>query len=310
MLSRDWGAGEDIASIMSGDSFENVILTQTEGLALDMHKSHKNLNIIVLGGAGKGKTQSFVLPNLLQCNTSYVINDKNSYLLNETRETLEKNGYDIVVINVDELEKFTGRIYLGDAYKLNPEFFMEMERFEFREAGDRKMALFINNTHKTNQEFTAEMYSVIIGFLFTKAKAIESGKLNRHVRFILDDFHDLGKIPGIEKYIAGMSFHNISASIIVHNLSKLKYIYPKTWEELVHNCDSTLFMGCKERNTLEYMSERSRPVKAVQGVATTAGAPRITPNELDNMLNEKCVLYIRGMKPFYSDKYNTLQEGD
>lgn len=123
--------------------------------------------------------------------------------------------------------------------------------------GDELSALFviISDTDATFNFLVAIMYSQLFNLLCTKADNSEGGKLNYHVRCLLDEFANIGEIPQFEKLIATIRSREISASIILQAKSQLKAIYKDNADTIEGNCDTTLFLGGKEKSTLKEISE-------------------------------------------------------
>ena len=188
--------------------------------------------------------------------------------------------------------------------------------------GDRKTALFIiiSDTDATFNFLVAMMYSQMFNLLCTKAdnNPDGSGKLKHHVRCILDEFANIGQIPDFEKLIATIRSREISASIILQSQSQLKAIYKDNADTIIGNCDSTLFLGGKEKSTLKEISESlDKATIDTYNTSDTRGQSRsygmnyqklgrelMTAGEIQKMDGAKCILQIRGVKPFFSNKYD------
>lgn len=185
--------------------------------------------------------------------------------------------------------------------------------------GDEKTALFviIPDSDTTFNFIVAMMYSQLFDSLYYTADFKNKGRLKNHVRFLLDEFANIGQIPDFDKLIATMRSREISVSIILQNLSQLKTMYKDNWESIIGNCDSVLFLGGKEPSTLEYVSKAlgkqtidTRSINYSKGRNSSSsynygivGRELMQPNELGVMPDSDCVLLIRGMKPFYSKKF-------
>ncbi len=196
----------------------------------------------------------------------------------------------------------------------------EQDEMELDTIGDRKTALFviISDTDDTFNFIAAIMYSQLFNLLCDKADDVYGGKLPVHVRFLLDEFANIGQIPKFEKLIATMRSREISASIILQSQSQLKSIYKDHADTIISNCDTTLFLGGKEKTTLKELSEilgketidynntsenRGRETSYGRNY-NKMGKPLMTPDELAVMDGGKCILQIRGVRPFFSDKYD------
>ena len=186
--------------------------------------------------------------------------------------------------------------------------------------GDRKVALFcITPTADTTFNFLVGlMYTQLFESLYHKA---ETQSENRHlkydVRFMLDEFANIGRIPDFCEKLATMRKYGISCTIIIQALSQLKAIYKDEWEVIIGNCDSLLFLGGSDKTTLEYISailgketirsQNSSRSYGKQGSYSTSfnkvGRELMTPSELKTMDNEDCIYFLRGLDPFYSRKF-------
>ena len=142
-----------------------------------------------------------------------------------------------------------------------------------------------------------------------------------HVRFILDEFSNIGQIPKFEKLIATIRSREISASIILQAQSQLKALYKDNADTIVGNCDTTLFLGGKEKSTLKEMSEilgketidlyntgESRGKETSHSLNyQKVGKELMSMDEISVMDGGKCILLLRGVRPFLSNKYDLLK---
>lgn len=440
--SARWSSKEEIKRLKDRNRYKNVILTQTESLSIKTRKTRKNLNVLVVGGSGSGKTRFYVKPNLMQHNTSYVITDPKGELFLSSAKMLENKGYKIKVLNLVEMENsfnynpfayircekdiivlinqliknttpknstsndpfwekaetallqaiFLYLWYLAPEEEQNfsmvmtllrhaevkeededflsvlDYMFQELEEKEkdhiavkqykiFKQAagktaksilvsvgvrlaifnikaledltytdtlelhklGEEKTALFIiiPDADSTFNFLAAMMYSQIFSTLYYRADFVHKGRLPIHVRFMLDEFPNIGQIPDFEKMVATMRSREISVSIIIQNLAQLKTLYKDSWESITGNCDSLLFLGGQEQSTLEYISKRFGKMtietktwnrtRGSRGSFTTNfgihGRELMTADEISSMPDSDCILFIRGLNPFYSKKY-------
>lgn len=187
--------------------------------------------------------------------------------------------------------------------------------------GDEKTALFviIPAADDTFNFLVSMMYSQLFETLYYHAETECEGKrLPYHVRFLLDEFANIGTIPDFEKKLATMRKYEISCTIILQNLAQLKTMYKDNWGSITGNCDSFLFLGGKEYDTLEAISKElgdatiivrnnsrsfGKSGSSSQSFNKTA-RKLMTPDELSRMPNSDCILMIRGLKPFYGKKYD------
>ena len=197
---------------------------------------------------------------------------------------------------------------------------METDEMELDTLGDSKAALFviISDTDTTFNFVAALMYSQLFNLLCDKADDFYGGRLPVHVRLILDEFANIGQIPNFDKLIATIRSREISASIILQSQSQLKTIYKDAADTIVGNCDSTLFLGGKEKSTLKEISEllgketidsynqsENRGAQTSHGLNyQKLGKELMTQDELAVMDGGKCIFMLRGVRPFLSEKYD------
>ena len=408
-----------------------------------------NLNMIILGGSGTGKSRFFVKPNLLQCNTSFVVTDPSGELVESCGKMLMRHGYEIRVFNLNDmkhssnynpfhyLRDSTGEINSNNVIKMinvfmtntkvegassGDQFWDDATRLllsslcfllietgteeeqnfagvldlihkakviegkeeekseldlmfdkrkeaapkalsvqyyeEFKQAagktmqsilistttklqyfklenvrnlthtdnirletlGDKPTALFIviPSTDTTYNFLAAMMYTQLFDTLYDRAINFYHGRLPVHVRFILDEFANVGKIPDFEKVLATCRKFEISAQVILQNISQLKRLYEKSWEELPGNCDTLIYLGGKDQFTNEYLSKELgketidqlsiNQTKGKQGSSSynnaIMGRELATIDELTTMDNNNCIVMVRGLYPFFTNKFN------
>ena len=197
---------------------------------------------------------------------------------------------------------------------------METDEMELDTLGDRKTALFviISDTDDTFNFVVSILYTQLFNLLCDKADDVYGGRLPVHVRCLLDEFANIGQIPKFEKLIATIRSREISASIILQSQSQLKAIYKDNADTIVGNCDTTLFLGGKEKTTLKEISEilgketidsfntsETRGRELSHGLNyQKLGKELMTQDEIAVMDGGKCILQLRGVRPFFSDKYD------
>ena len=442
--TAQWGGKKDIKPLIDEKEENNVIFTQTESLSLDTQKTGKNLNTLVVGGPGTGKTRFYVKPNILQAHTSYVITDPKGELLRDTGAFLQKQGYKIKVLNLvqreysdgyhplhymnDEIgvltviyclienttteeaksydpfwekaeiallqalmyyiwyeypkkeQNFSAVLDLlrkGEVKEGEEDYESELDQIFNRLAAEkpnhlavRQYSIFKQSTGKTARSIlisvgvrlamfnlqeiinitardtleldrlgeekialfviipdayivlnflAALMYTQLFETLFDIADSSPTGKLKIHVRCMLDEFANLGKLPDFERLIGTMRSREISVSVIVQNLAQIRSLYGDLFESIVGNCDSLLFMGNMDPMTLEYISTALGKETIDTKVMSYAKEPKwqrtttldydilgrelMLPDELARMPDRDCVLLIRGKYPFYAKKY-------
>ena len=197
---------------------------------------------------------------------------------------------------------------------------MSEDELELDCLGDRKTALFviISDTDDTFNFVVSIMYSQLFNLLCDKADDVYGGRLPVHVRFLLDEFANIGLIPKFEKLIATIRSREISASIILQAQSQLKAIYKDNADTIIGNCDSTLFLGGKEKTTLKELSEiLGKETIDLYNISETksnqnsfamnyqkTGKDLMSQDEITVMDGGKCIFQLRGVRPFFSDKYD------
>ena len=418
---------------------DNILFTQNFRMGLDCYRHKRNLNVLVVGGSGAGKSRTYALPNILQGNCSLVITDPKGELLRKTGGFLEKAGYEVRVfdlINPDTSFGYNPFEYVKDdkdvlklitnlirnttpkgaqssdpfweksetallqalmlylLHEAPPEeqnfaMIMEMlssaqvkeddedyespldilfERLEMRDPeniavkqyhiykqaagktaksiliscgarlapfdikelrdlmsydeleldtlGDRKSALFLimSDTDSTFNFVIAMLQSQLFNLLCDKADDEYNGKLPVHVRFLLDEFANIGQIPRFDKLIATIRSREMSASIILQSQSQLKAIYKDAAEIILDNADSTLFLGGRGKNAKDisdnlgretidsFNTSENRGTQVSHGLTyQKLGKELMTQDEIAVMDGGKCILQLRGVRPFLSD---------
>ncbi|HEL1274426.1 TPA: type IV secretory system conjugative DNA transfer family protein, partial [Streptococcus equi subsp. zooepidemicus] len=200
---------------------------------------------------------------------------------------------------------------------------MSEDELELDKIGDRKTALFviISDTDDTFNFVVSIMYSQLFNLLCDKADDVYGGRLPVHVRCLLDEFANIGLIPKFEKLIATIRSREISASIILQAQSQLKAIYKDHADTIVGNCDSTLFLGGKEKTTVKELSETlGKETIDLYNTSETrsnqksfglnyqkTGKELMSQDEITVMDGGKCIYQLRGVRPFLSDKFDITQ---
>lgn len=443
--SASWGNKKDILPFIDTKFENNIILSRTEMLTMNSRPKKieyaRNKNILIIGGAGSGKTRFFVKPNLMQMHSSYVVTDPKGTIVIECGKMLKDNGYDIRIFNTinfkksmkynpfayiksekdilkfvdtliantqgdgakedfwvkaeklyytaligyimtqlpenernmssllylinnsqaseqdenfknpvdlrfEELEKREPNHFAVSQYKkfklasgetiksiliscatrLAPfdipvlKDLTEYDEMKLDTLGDKKTALFviISDTDSTFNFLVSIMYTQLFNLLCEKADDEYGGRLPVHVRFLLDEFANIGQIPNFDKLIATIRSREISASIILQTKSQLKSIYKENADTIVGNCDTTLFLGGGEETTLKDISEvlgketidilNNSLSKGQSSSYSTnyqkIGRELMTKNELFEMSGKKCIVRLRGTKPFFSNKFD------
>ena len=197
---------------------------------------------------------------------------------------------------------------------------METDEMGLDELGEERTALFIitSDTTRTFNFMATILYTQLFNLLCEKADNQYGGRLPIHVHCIMDEFANLGRIPDWEILISTIRSREISASIILQSLAQLKSIYDKQADVISDNCDSLLFLGGKGRETLKEISELlGKETIDIYNTSDTRGnnpsygmnyqkigRELFTPDELARLPGDKCILQIKGVKPFFSSKYD------
>ena len=196
---------------------------------------------------------------------------------------------------------------------------METDEMELDTLGDRKTALFviISDTDDTFNFVVSILYTQLFNLLCDKADDVYGGRLPVHVRCLLDEFANIGQIPKFEKLIATIRSREISASIILQSQSQLKAIYKDAAEIISDNCDCTLFLSGRGKNAKEiaevlgketidsYNQSENRGAQTSHGLNyQKLGKELMSQDEIATMDGGKCILQVRGVRPFFSEKYD------
>ena len=442
--SAEWGSVK-----LLGDKYKqspdsnNKILTQNVSIGFNGQKHMRNLHVLVIGGSGAGKTRFFVIPNVLQSESSMVILDPKGEILRSTGNILRSNGYDVRVLdlidmdkshcynpfeyirNDNDVQKLVTSIFKSttppgsqsqdpfwdtaaqmllsalifylvyEAPKEEQNFAMVMdmlragdvseddenycspldslfyeleeddpfhiavkyyknyhsgsgktlksiqitliarlEKFnlesvskltstdelDLRSMGEKKAALFalIPDNDTSFNFIVSLLYTQIFQQLFDVAEHKYGGTLPVHVQFLMDEFANVSLPNDFHKLLAVMRGRGISVSIILQNLSQLKSLYEKDWENIVGNCDEFLYLGGNEQSTHKFVSEKLG--KATIDTNTygksygrngnystnyqISGRELMTPDEVGMLDNKEAILFIRGEKPIKDFKYD------
>lgn len=445
--SAHWGTATDIAPYIDKNPYHNILLSATEKLSMEGRmpnmEHNRNKNVEIVGGSGSGKTYSYVTPNILQCDCSYVVTDPKGTILENVGWLMRHKGYKIKVLNTidfsksmhynpfvyikteedilstvsqmfealkaedagtggdpfwnDAAEMFLTSIFALIYYEAPPEeqnmstfleffnsyevseddenfkngvdlIFDELEaenpdhfavrqykkfkmaagktaksilitvgakiapfdigavreimmddEMELDMLGERKQILFVivSDTNKRFNFIPALLYSQMFNTLCRNADNIHHGRLPVHVRCILDEFANLGRIKGFEILISTMRSREVSAEIILQSKNQLKAIYKDNAETIEDNCDTFVFLGGKGKTTLEDLEKNlgeetidlfnesdSRGMSPSKGINyNKVGHKLMSQFELGIMPRSKCIVQISGVPPFYSDKY-------
>ena len=196
---------------------------------------------------------------------------------------------------------------------------METDEMELDTIGDRKTVLFLimSDTDTTFNFILAMLQSQLINLLCDRADDVYGGRLPVHVRLILDEFANIGQIPNFDKLIATIRSREISASIILQSQSQLKAIYKDAAEIISDNCDCTLFLSGRGKNAKEisdvlgketidsYNQSENRGSQVSHGLNyQKLGKELMSQDEIAVMDGGKCILQVRGVRPFFSEKYD------
>ena len=424
----------------------NKLLTQNVHLGLNGRKHRRNLNVLVCGGSGSGKTRFFAKPNVMQANTSFVVLDPKGEILRDTGYLLEEQGYEIRVLDLINMEKshcYNPFFYLqndNDVQRLVTNLFKnttpkgaqpsdpfwdtaaeallsalvfylkyeapeEEQNFamvlEMLRAGDIReddddyqspLDVLFNRLESQNPGHIAIKYyhdyrsgagktlksiqitlstrlqkfnlsslaaltmtdeislpsmglqktalfacipdndssfNFIVGMLYTQlfqqlyyqADRLHGGRLPVHVHFVMDEFSNVALPDEFDQLLSTMRSREISVSIILQNLAQIKALFEKTWESIVGNCDSFLYLGGNEQSTHKYVSEQlGKETIDTNTYGHTmgrngnysrndqiSGRELLTPDEVRLLDNQYAILFLRGERPVIDFKYDILK---
>lgn len=208
----------------------------------------------------------------------------------------------LTVFNLKQIENLTNR-----------------DTIDLASMGDGKKALFliIPQASQTYNFLAAMLYSQLFETLYFVAQTNGKGTLNTHVRFLLDEFANIGQIPAFDKKLSTMRKYELSCSVILQNMAQIKSLYKDDWATIIGNCDTLIYLGGRECDTSEYLSNmlgtqtiivrnnsRSRGKNSNSSLSYNRTARKLmTPEEIGGMKNDECLVIIRSLDPFYTKKY-------
>ena len=197
------------------------------------------------------------------------------------------------------------------------------DELELDKLGDQKTALFLimSDTDSTFNFLISMIYTQLFNLLCDKADDQYGGKLPVHVRCLIDECANIGQIPQLEKLVATIRSREISACLVLQTRSQLKAIYKDNADTIVGNMDSQVFLGGNEPTTLKELSEAlgKETIDSFNNSDTRGNSPSYGTNyqklghelmsrdELAVLDGGKCILQLRGVRPFLSDKYDLTQ---
>ena len=431
--SSDWCEGGEQYKILSKN--KGIILAEDNYLPVD---KIGNVNVLVVGGSGSGKSASYSIPNAYQMLGSYVFTDPKGELYDKTAGYLKANGYDIKVLNLVNPENSDGYNPLmhiqseidvdviantiikgqdsdgkgSDPFwdnnaemllksliyyllekrpkeEINLTSCAEMVRaaassngtnllrelmselplshpartnfqsvevvagsektyssilstlqsklgkfdsqeianvtstntINFEDIANHKTAVYVisSDTHTAYNFLLTIFFAQMIQQLYNYAD-LNGGRLKVPTYFILDEFANIGQIPDFDKKISTSRSRGISFSVILQNLDQLEAVYEKSYETIMGNCDTHVFLGSNSFKTVEYFSKQlgettiARDTKSTnrdknfskQGYSTSdqiMGRALMTPDELRRMDNDLCIIFEKGLKPIKANKY-------
>ena len=196
----------------------------------------------------------------------------------------------------------------------------EYDELQLDMIGEERTALFLimSDTDSSFNFLISMVYSQMFNLLCERADDVHGGRLPVHVRCLIDEFANIGQIPNFDKLIATIRSREISACIVLQAQSQLKALYKDNADTIVGNCDTLLFLGGKEKTTLKEMEEllgketidtyntgESRGRETSHSLNyQKLGKSLMSVDELAVMDGGKCILQLRGVRPFLSDKYD------
>jgi len=306
------------------DSAKNVILALMYYVYYELPPAKRHFGSVMelksktmLSGSGQGMCELDSIMDKVdadykaQGKTSIAVKYWNDYKGNDI-----KVKRDILAVVTSKLLKFN-----------NPEL-VNMTRFDdmdFDSLGKRKRVLFIviSDTDKSMNFIISMMYMQLFQRLFSVADTEYENGLPVHVHVLMDEFANIKLPDDFEQYLSTMRSRNVSASIILQNLAQIKNLYEKSWESIVGNCDTLLYLGGNEFGTGEYISKMlgkytldtknySNPTSVLGGGGSSSETKSqiarelLSPDEIRKMDNKNCILLIRGEDPVLDNKINIL----
>ena len=200
------------------------------------------------------------------------------------------------------------------------------DELELDTLGDKKTALFLimSDTDATFNFLISMIYTQLFNLLCEKADDVYGGRLPVHVRCLIDEVANIGQIPNLEKLVATIRSREISACVVLQAKSQLKAIYKDNADTIIGNMDSQIFLGGSEQTTLKdlnttlgketidmYNTGESRGTSQSYNLNyQKLGKDLMSVDELAVMDGSKCIVQIRGVRPFFSDKYDLTQHPD
>ncbi|MBP3901108.1 MAG: type IV secretory system conjugative DNA transfer family protein [Blautia sp.] len=197
------------------------------------------------------------------------------------------------------------------------------DELELDTLGDQKTALFLmmSDTDGSFNFLISMIYTQLFNLLCEKADDVYGGRLPVHVRCLIDEAANIGQIPNLEKLVATIRSREISACLVLQAKSQLKAIYKDNADTIIGNMDSQVFLGGSEPTTLKYLSEAlgKETIDTFNTSDTRGNSPSygtnyqklgkelMTRDEIAVLDGSKCVLQLRGVRPFLSDKYDLTQ---
>lgn len=423
---------------------QNMIMSNSFCRPINSRKMIGNNNILVVGGAGTGKSRFFIKPNVLQMNASYVITDPSGEMIFSLGKTLKDHGYKIKVFNISDMAHsncYNPIHYIRDEAGVNMliqcfitnttkgegggdnQFFVDAEKLlysacifyllehcndetkrtfanvlnminassvneqdpsaqspldqlfdklphsalawkyykafhqaagktlksiiiscvtrmqpfmtpqvinltkrdelELDKIGDEKTALFIitPQADRTYAFLASMLYSQLFETLYYKGEQQkangESEQMHIPVRCMMDEFANIGEVPEFPSKLSTMRKYNISASVVLQDISQIESMYKDDWKTLVGNCSSILFLGTQEQNTLEYFSKmlgdmtiKKKGRNMSEGKQKSSGINSqhdkravMTPDELGRLSPDECIVYTQNKRPVKDKKY-------
>lgn len=272
------------------------------------------------------RTMSLVA-DLVRLGTVKEDNEDFVSVLDELFETLSKESFAYKQYGTFKLSsaKTAKSILISTSVRLAPFTVPSIKRLlsddnlELETLGDKKTALFfvLPDSNSTFNFIIAMLYQQSLDLLIDRADNFYNGSLPVHVRLMLDEFANTGQIPEFDKAIATIRSRNISANVILQSISQIKNLYKDTWESIIATSDTLLYLGGNESSTHKYVSEQLgkqtidvttyNETKGANGSFTInnnkLGRVLLDQSEVSRLNGGKCILFLRGVKPFLSDKF-------
>ncbi len=326
--SARWGDVFSIARRYRDKRGGNLILTQHFSIGWDGYRHKHNINVLVVGGSGAGKTRGYCVPNILEA----AGRDQNESPLDMLFSRLEMRDPESIALKQYRVYKMAAgktakSILVSVGVRLSAFLLPEVakmtctDELHLEELGEKKVALFccIPDSEKSLNYLVGLMYGQLIQTLYYEADRKHKGRLPVPVHLLIDEAPNISlPTDSFLTSLATMRSRGIFTSYICQNMAQIKALFNKQWESLVGLCDEFLYLGGTEKETHKYVSEligkqtissdiqnRSRGRNGSCSTSTQlSGRELLMPDEIRLLDNGKAILFVRGERPMMDSKYD------